>query len=210
MITTRTDLPRRHWVPGPRWALLVAFGVGALVVSPLMQGWVEASLAGHMTQHMILVGTVGPLLALGSPAPRPAVGLGWLAAGVVAQTGTVLAWHVPVLFDAAEHNPALHMFEHACLVAGAWLLWWAAVWGVAPVWRGLGALATFVALLPVTLLGVGMTFASTPWYHHHRDLTDQQYGGVIMWAGGGTLALVAALALLVAWIASAVEEAQSA
>ena len=34
----------------------------------------------------------------------------------------------------------------------------------------------------MTVLGVGMVLAGTPWYELHRDLADQQVAGVVMWS----------------------------
>jgi putative membrane protein len=188
--------------PRPRTALALGLVTGALVVSPPTEAWVHASFTAHMTQHTLLIGVVAPLLALGSPAPGPAraLGPGWLAAAVLLNTVLVLGWHAPPLFDAAEHVSILHAAEHLCLVAGSWALWWVAARAGGPAGWGPGALAVFVSLLPLTVLGVGLLFSSTTWYDHHEDLVDQQTGGVVMWAGGGALALVGALVLGIAWI----------
>jgi cytochrome c oxidase assembly factor CtaG len=61
----------------------------------------------------------------------------------------------------------------------------------------------FVALMPMTVLGVGMVLAGTPWYELHRDLADQQVAGVVMWAGGSLLALAGVLTLGAAWVGHA-------
>jgi putative membrane protein len=186
--------------PGNRTALVTGLVLAAIVLSPPIEAWTGRSLAGHMAQHVVLVGGVAPLLALGAPEPARTGGAGLLAAGVAAQTATVIGWHAPPLFDAAEDMTVVHVAEHLCLLAGAWLLWWAAARAGGPAGRGPGALATFVALLPLTVLGVGLVLAGTPWYTAHRDLADQQMAGVVMWAGGGLLALAGALGLGVSWV----------
>lgn len=195
--------------PGDRRALAAGVVVAALALSPPVEGRVGESLAAHMTQHVVLVGLVAPLLALGSPSATRRRGAGVLAAGALAQTAFVLGWHAPPLFDAAEDVAVVHAAEHLCLTGGAWLLWWAAARAGGPPGWGPGALTVFLALLPLTVLGVGMTFARTPWYDAHRDVSDQQLGGVVMWAGGGLLALAGALALGVAWVAHGASEGPS-
>lgn len=204
MSVTRGEerVTRRHPVPSPRprTALVLGLVAGAVVVSPPTEAWVHASFTAHMTQHTLLIGVVAPLLALGSPAPTRTLGPGWLAAAVLLHTVLVLGWHAPPLFDAAEHVSVLHAGEHLCFVAGSWALWWVAARAGGPAGWGPGALAVFVSLLPLTVLGVGLLFSSTTWYDHHDDLVDQQIGGVVMWAGGGAFALVGAVVLGVAWI----------
>lgn len=184
-------------------ALWAGLGIGGLIVSPPVESWVSTSLAGHMVQHTVLIGVVAPLVALGAPAPRRKVGPGGLAGAVVLQTVVVLGWHAPPLFDEAEEVPILHSAEHLCLLGGALLLWWMAMRAGGPAGWGPGALAVFVAMVPLTVLGVGMVLARTPWYAHHDDLVDQQIAGVVMWSGGGVLALVGAVILGVSWVAAA-------
>lgn len=190
-------LPRR---PAAMWAGLATAG---LIVSPPMEEWVSTSLAGHMVQHTVLIGVVAPLVALGAPLPRRRLGPGWLAGAVLLQTVLVLGWHAPPLFDEAEQVPILHGLEHLCLLGGSGMLWWMALRAGGQAGWGLGALAVFVAMIPLSVLGVGMVLAGTPWYAHHHDLVDQQIAGVVMWSGGGLCALVGVVVLGVAWVAAA-------
>lgn len=186
--------------PRSRAALRAGLVVGALTVSPPTETWVHGSLTAHMVQHVLLMGVVGPSLALGSPAPSERFGSGWLAAAVVAHTVVILGWHAPPLFDAAEHISPLHALEHLCLVAGAWFLWWVAARAGGTAGWGPGGLAVFISMFPLTVLGVGMMFSRTTWYDHHEGLVDQQVGGAVMWAAGGSLALLGAVGLTVAWV----------
>jgi putative membrane protein len=204
-----TRITRPRWSPGDGRALGAALAIGALAVSPPVDEWAHTSLTVHMTQHTVLIGLVAPLLALGSPAPPRAWGAGWLGPAVVAHTVLILMWHAPPLFDAAEHNVALHIVEHACFVAAGWALWWTAARAGGPRGWGPGALAVFVSLFPMTVLGVGLLFSRTTWYTHHDDLVDQQVGGVVMWAGGGVLALGGAVAVAVAWISHGAAQSAS-
>jgi cytochrome c oxidase assembly factor CtaG len=63
----------------------------------------------------------------------------------------------------------------------------------------------FALALQSTVLGALLTFAPTPWYTAHLELTqrwslstleDQQLAGLIMWVPGGLVYLASALALL--------------
>src|ERR1700712_2871303 len=119
----------------------VAFALGSVVlvgalVSPL-DSWADRSLAGHMVQHMLLIGVAAPLLVVADVVgvlpwvlpddhrrrlerplrrlhrSRRASSLTWIAIGLVLQTGVVVVWHIPGPYDAAAGNPGLHAAEHA-------------------------------------------------------------------------------------------------
>ena len=118
-------------------------------------------------------------------------------------------WHTPYFYMLAVENPWWHLVEHACFLAAGWVLWWTAARAGGPAGWGPGALAVFVSLFPLTVLGFGLLFSRTTWYARHHDLVDQQVGGVVMWAGGGLLALVGAVALAVAWISDGAAQSAS-
>jgi cytochrome c oxidase assembly factor CtaG len=61
-------------------------------------------------------------------------------------------------------------------------------------------LALFVAAVPGTFVGFGMTFATSPWYESYPHLSDQQLAGVLMWGPGGAAYAFAAGALVVGWL----------
>jgi cytochrome c oxidase assembly factor CtaG/ferredoxin len=105
-------------------------------------------LTAHMTQHLILMSVVPPLLLLGAPAvpllralPRSVLrdGLGpflrtptlyrvahvlthpvfaWLAMNIA-----YLAWHVPPAYELALRSPGWHEVEHACFLGTSLLFW---------------------------------------------------------------------------------------
>jgi putative membrane protein len=67
----------------------------------------------------------------------------------------------------------------------------------------------FITMLHTGALGVLLTFSGAPWYPADSGalaawgltpLTDQQLGGVIMWVPGGTIYVIAALALAARWL----------
>ena len=155
-------------------------------VSPPAEARAEGSLTAHMVQHVVLLVIAAPLLAAGrrhhegaAPLAPPAIfGAALLHAGLMA------AWHVPVAFDAAERTVAVHVVEHISLLGTAVVFWWAVGLGSRPPHR-LSVLAIFASSMAGVALGAAMTLAATPWYAHHRTLSDQQVAGVVMWAFAG-------------------------
>ncbi|OZV76955.1 hypothetical protein CA850_25470 [Micromonospora echinospora] len=218
----------------PGWRV-VAFGTGLLVLLAAQNGPVAAlatrGLAGHMTQHMLLLLVAGPLLAAGAAGlpltlacPAAArrrlarlrvTGPGrWLRRPVVVasiagglQTVVLWFWHLPVPYVAAERNQVLHVVEHVCFVGSAWLLW-APLLGAprhrlpAPV----GMLLLMGTMLPATALGAVLTFAPRPVYPPEvlgaDPLADQQLAGLLMWAPMDVVALVATLVTFLRWLSA--------
>ena len=118
------------------------------------------------------------------------------------------AWHVPALFEAALQDETLHAFQHASFLGSALAFWWA-VFGGAARRRDAGSLASlFTTMLHTGALGALLTFAPTPWYAHYESaaafglaaIEDQQLGGLVMWMPGSLSYLVAALAIVAAWL----------
>ncbi|MGR6320219.1 cytochrome c oxidase assembly protein [Micromonospora soli] len=216
----------------PAWRV-TAFGTGVLVALAADQGpahrLAEASLAGHMAQHMLLLLVAGPLLAAGAaglplslaapPSLRRLLARGRAAAPVrrlrrpatlalvagAAQTAVLWFWHLPGPYVAAVDRPLLHFAEHGCFLAAAWLFW-APVLGPArhrtpaPV----AVLLLVGAMLPGSALGAVLTFAPQPIYPARvlaaDPLTDQQLAGLLMWAPMDLVALVVALGVFLRWL----------
>src|SRR3984957_14789849 len=129
----------RHLIPAWRlaafWAGIVSLWIA--VGSPL-EAFDDVSLSAHMVQHLLLMAIAPPLILLGAPTLPLLRGLpGWMARGIVApflRRGWVkhvgrlitnpaicwlaamlslVAWHVPVVFELALRNQWVHEFEHA-------------------------------------------------------------------------------------------------
>jgi putative membrane protein len=167
-----------------------------------LDGAAKSSFAAHMTQHMVLVVVLAPLLVLGwMPAhpPRLIQGLGFALLVVAAQTAALVVWHVPAVFDAAAAHTPLHTLEHLTLLATAVAGWWVII--ASPAGTPVRFAACVGAAAPMLLLGALLTFAAHPWYAPYATnahaLIDQQTGGAIMWGPAG-LAYVVAAAWLVA------------
>lgn len=215
-----------------------AGGLATLVIaliSPL-DALDTALFSAHMTQHLLLMLVAAPLLVRGAspasflwalPLPwRRAVGRRWQRSRVVhglwdAITQPVAvwllnlvalwAWHVPVLYEAALQNDALHACEHASLL-GASLLFWRLLMQPARrrrLSRGLDILYVFTMGAQMSVLGALLTFGASPWYPVQEaqaaqwrltPLEDQELAGLMMWVPSGVVYLLVAAALFVAWL----------
>jgi cytochrome c oxidase assembly factor CtaG/ferredoxin len=118
-------------------------------------------LVAHMTQHLILMSVVPPLLLLGAPVvpllrglPRSAVRdvLGpFLSSPVLhrvarlvtapafaflAMNVAYLAWHMPPAYELALRSPGWHEVEHACFLSTSLLFWFPVIQPWPSVGRG--------------------------------------------------------------------------
>lgn len=212
-----------------RWRA-TAFGGGLFTMLAAQQGPIheasERSLAGHMTQHMILMLVAGPLLAAGGAglpltvaAPRrarravarlraSAIGR-WLrrplntalvAAGL--HTLVLWFWHLPLPYEWVEANSLVHGFEHVSLVAVSWLLWSMVLGpGAARLSPPVGFLLLFASGMPAAALGAVLTLAPTVLYPGYT-LSDQQLAGLIMWVPMDVVMFVVAVTLFLKWMTS--------
>lgn len=199
-----------------------------LVLQPPFDGWADRWLAVHMSQHIVLMTVVPPLVVLGRPWPRMwmpfplaarrAVG-GALSrsptfrrsAGFLKRPGVALAlqsiavgvWHVPQLYDAAARNQWIHVLEHVSFVAPA-LVFWGALLDAPPVRARLDhlhrAMWFAAAMIPSWVLAIMFAFASAPVYGVYRSMTDQQLAAGVMWVPGSLTYFVAAFAAFYRWL----------
>lgn len=185
----------------------------------------------HMVQHVLLIGVAAPLLALARPwsriwrgvplswrrpASRAAMGpafsparrllavLGGALASWLLFNVSFVAWHLPVLYDAALHFELVHALEHAIFFFTA-LLFWTRVVPAAP-WRSPLSEAGKLVYLGGTLvvgwvLAIVLALAGSPLYSAYADiasrpggisaLNDQQFAAGVMWVPGGLPYLIA-------------------
>jgi putative membrane protein len=193
------------------------FSVWAAAGSPLAD-MDHHLLIAHMVQHLLLMTVAAPLILLGAPAitllhgipqrfvlsslgpflrcqPVRRVGcvithpaFCWLAA-----TGTVIAWHVPVLFELGMQSQRWHAVEHACFLAAGSLFWLPVVqpWPTLARWPQWSVpLYLFLATLPCDALSAFLTFCNRVVYpqylsaHRFFDISalgDQECAGALMW-----------------------------
>lgn len=176
--------------------------------SPLHDLAERYSFSGHMLQHNLLSYLAAPLLIRGTPAwvLRPLLLNRYMAPAARILTHPVVAfalftlffslWHIPVIYEGALHNSALHHFEHVLFLVTSFFMWWPILSPLPELPRlhhSLQLLYLFV--LPLAQLPVfgAVTFSDhllyptyaaassvTPWDPHH----DQALGGVLMKLAG--------------------------
>src|ERR1700678_959382 len=163
-------------------------------------------LTAHMAQHLLLMTVAAPLILLAAVNRRRAFkgivihpALCWLAG-----TATVIAWHIPSLFELGMRSAQWHAFEQVTFLAAGLLFWWPVIqpwpsvvrmprWGV--------PLYLFLATLPCDALSAFLTFCDRVVYPHYLSahplfsphlvspnrifdispLADQEYAGALMW-----------------------------
>ncbi|MEN2506962.1 cytochrome c oxidase assembly protein [Stutzerimonas stutzeri] len=181
--------------------------LGAVWLGPL-PAMADRLFVGHMLMHMLVVAVAAPLLAIGLAGGRldfsarlPILFSPILAS--VIELFVVWAWHMPTLHHAARTSTGAELLEQGSYMVAGLLVWLAAFGGV----RHRRALAGIAGLLltsmHMTLLGVLLAMSGRPLYQHTGSalsglspLEDQQMGGVIMLAFGGSAYLIGGLYLL--------------
>ena len=192
----------------------------------------DATLAGHMVQHVVLLAVAAPLLALGGTVPAlvwatptrmrqtllptwrrvvaSTAGKGWAwwaGATIVVQSLVMWIWHAPLLFDAAIGREWLHGVEHCCFLLSSTVMWWVLLAGRRSL-RGAATLGIFIAAFPGTALGAALLLAPRPLYPPYigasmgHALADQQTAGVIMWSFTGIVYVAASAVLFGSWLAA--------
>ena len=131
-----------------------------------------------------------------------------------APTATVLhalaiwVWHAPPLFAAAQNGIWMHALQHSSFFFTALLFWNAVFRGRAGATTGASLGWLFATMLHTGVLGVLLTFSPGLLYPEApgaaawglTPLEDQQLGGLVMWVPGGTVYVIAALALTARWL----------
>jgi cytochrome c oxidase assembly factor CtaG len=212
----------KRGTPVARWRPFL-FGLGVLLVaialvSPIATLGEQESFAFHMVQHLLL-GDLGPLCivaGLTGPLLRPLLSvravraLRVLAHPLVALplwTVNLVAWHIPVFWEAALRHEAVHALEHVCFFTAGALMWSAVIELLpGPEWFGTGAKMGYIVVVRIvsTVVGNVLVWSGTPFYviyeESHRPwgisaLADQGIAGGIMMIEG-SLVTIGALAWL--------------
>jgi putative membrane protein len=160
-------------------------------------------LTAHMVQHLLLMLVAAPLILFGARSIvaqwRPQLTLCWLAGAV-----TVLAWHVPAIFELALRSQFWHEFEHASFFLAGILFWWPVV-QPAPYSRWSVPVYLFLATLPCDALSALLAFCGHVVYRPYlfvpsglfglSPLDDQALAGALMWVTVTFAYLIPALLL---------------
>lgn len=147
---------------------------------------------------------VGLLLTRAAPLRRLATFLVAPTVAWVLSASVVWLWHVPALYDLALENEIWHVVEHGAFVMGAAVFWWPIVTPAPRVRRppADGARLAYLVLAAVVNGGLGVLFASAtrPFYAAYAGapdaVDDQALGGVVMWAVGSAVEMVAILVVV--------------
>jgi putative membrane protein len=182
-------------VPRPR---LASFGAGLLTLfialaSPIDTIGEERLFSVHMLQHLLL-GDVGALLlvlGLDGRLLRPLLRvrlfhrLRVLAHPLVALplwAANFVVWHLPVLFDAALRQNAIHALQHSLFVAFGMLLWAALLEPLpGPAWFTAQWKIPYVLAMWLVMLVLSQVFiwSGHPYYIRY-GVSDQKAGGGVM------------------------------
>jgi putative membrane protein len=191
---------------------LAAFACGLLtlwaVVGSPLAAMDHHLLTAHMAQHLILMTVSAPLILLGAPIIVLLNGLSKSFGRLVvrpllrdshpvfcwfAGVATVIAWHIPALFELGMRSELWHNVEYGCFFAAGILFWWPVVqpWPSLATWSRWGVpLYLFLATLPCDALSAFLTFCGRVVYPHyasmHRFMNispigDQECAGALMW-----------------------------
>jgi len=209
-------------------AVLYLFGILTLFIalaSPLAMLADQYLFTARVLQSLLLFLIAPALLVLGlpnspgqqaRPAPVKLAAITWILG-----MATLAAWHVPRWFDASLHNQSLQVLEQVSLLIAGAAFWWPVLGPrkdqrLPPVpWA---AVYLFAACVVCSLLGLSLTYTSAGvhlGYFNPRDTlgilplirdtwhfspeTDQETGGLLIWAGGCMVCAVCVMGLFLVW-----------
>lgn len=199
------------------FALAAGLLIGA-VASPL-DGLSHELFSAHMTQHLILLVVVPPLLVIsvavltlmwGIPRPLRRASMRVLRSAHspilawTAHTAVLWLWHLPTLYNLSLESPLAHAMEHATFLLVGLLYWWSLLYPPRLNY-GISVFSAFLTMMQCSLLGLLMAFSTRPWYRVHAGafglspLGDQQLAGVLMWVPTGVIYVLTALILVGRW-----------
>ena len=190
-------------VPERRGAASLGWAVAAFAfLSPLCA--LSVSLfSARVGQHMILILLAAPLIGSALPPPHAERSSVWPS--VVAFTGALWLWHMPVPYDATLRSVPLYWTMHISLFGSAiWL--WRQLLRHRPDTAFASLAGGTVASVQMGLLGAVIALSGHPLFLWHLSLTeawglsplaDQQLGGILMWVPGCLFFLWAAMRSLV-------------
>jgi len=176
----------------------------------------------HMLQHVLLAFVAPPLLLLGLSRDMAArlvriPGVRAITEPVPAQliaAVIMVAWHVPVLYDATLRNEDIHVLEHLMFIASGLVLFWPIVettsvharWTMS---EGAKLVYMLLATLPQDGVALALIFSRTPFYDFYVEaprliagytaLIDQTIAGAVLMVFGKVTLGVAAAVVFFRW-----------
>jgi putative membrane protein len=212
-------------LPAPmQWRHLAGFTLGAVVAlgifipSPDLFG-PDHRFTVNMAQLLVAVDLAPPLLILGLPAAMLEPLSRWETLGrrltsplIVGSASAMimLAWFVPVVFEAASRDLSLWLIKQMVFLVAGFLQWWPVV-GSVQTWKPsspVQLMYLFLTRLPMAVVGILFTFADQLIYNSRSfalelcapsSLPDQQVGGLLMWVVGGLIAFGAFAIVFFRW-----------
>jgi putative membrane protein len=204
-----------------------AFHLGTLALfialtSPIDEAAETYLLSAHMAQHILILFATAPLWVLGVPdwliedvARRlPAVArFGRKLTQPMAAFGifnvTLIAWHIPALYQASLHSDGVHILQHLTFIAAGVIGWWpvlAAVQDSVP--RAPRSVQLIYLIFPGLGLAVLLTLSPRVLYPFYQaaasagidPLGDQEAAGILMWFTGTVAYLVPLTHVFYAWV----------
>lgn len=229
---------RARLLPGisvPRKRIAAYLGGVALLaltlLSPLDALGRDYLLVARMTQLMILVTFVAPLLLIGLPEElalrllpvrklREALGtLPFVVIAVVGFNAIVLFWQIPRFYELSVQDAVWHDVANLCYLFAGVLTWWPLLTPTDRRARLSSPLQmAYLALesLPIDIFGVAIIFAPAPLYtvylHAPRitalsAMADQQIAGALLALPGNLLDILFMSIIFFVWI-ERIEQAQ--
>jgi len=222
-----------YWVAGRRTGApaadqRLAFAGALATILLALDGPVDALadarlFSAHMLQHLLLTLVMPPLLLLGLPATMVRPVLRLPGAPQVARrlthplvafalcNATLIAIHMPVVFERMVREPAVHVTLHLLLMIVGTVFWWPLLSPLAEL-RRLSypgqMLYLFLFLAPMAAVAAPITLAPSiiyPWYVEAARPwgidahADQVIGGLTMWVGAGLYVLCVFSAIFFQW-----------
>ncbi len=217
-----------HEVKAERWRSW-SWGLGLAVTflsldGPLHELSDEYLFSAHMTQHLLLMLIMPPLLIFGLPPTlirrtlrdRRVLAVGRAlthpVVAFVAYNLVFIGWHFPAAYNTAlEHHP-LHIVQHLMFISVAVMMWWPVIAPVPELERipdgPVLMMYVFAFGIPSTILSAFITmseglfypfYAAAPRVTSLTPLQDQRLGGLLMWIPGMLIFWLAISAVWFRW-----------
>jgi putative membrane protein len=195
-----------------------------VILGPPFHDWGDYFLVTvHMAQHLILMMIVAPLMLLGIPGwwfnpinRRPVLfqigrAITKPVPSFLIGNAIMVGWHLPVLYDAALREPALHATQHTAFLISGFFTWWSLI-GPNPKWHKatpiIQCLLLFAETIPGGIVGMMLTLSNPGVYSFYKqaprlwDISladDQTFAGTMMAVGQPVFYLALLTVIFLRW-----------